>query len=306
MEQTSYSNLPFQHISHAAKDAISYIDARKKHIITPLKTRWKKFNKVCGGGIEPNCVYTIGGRSGSGKSAFVNTLETDLILLNPKEDIVILSFSFEMLSSRQVGRKISKALNQTTSDLYSAEVDLSDEMFAKAEKVSTEISNYPIYYVDTMGSVKQIADTIRYFQSTIAKNKWLVVILDHNLLVKGTSDRSVIIDLQNMFIETKKIGKTSIIQISQMNREALSLERRNNPTGHYPIDSDLSGSDSIFQSSDVVAVLACPEKLGIVSYGPNRLPVEKRIYLHFLKQREGELGILVFENELKYNNLIEM
>ena len=37
---------------------------------------------MCCGGIEPGCVYTIVGASGTGKSSFVNTLETDLIELN--------------------------------------------------------------------------------------------------------------------------------------------------------------------------------------------------------------------------------
>ena len=45
------------------------------------------------GGVEPNCIYTIAGVSGSGKSSFVNTLETDLIDLNSDEEIVVLSFS---------------------------------------------------------------------------------------------------------------------------------------------------------------------------------------------------------------------
>lgn len=44
----------------------------------------------------------------------------------------------------------------------------------------------------------------------------------------------------------------------------------------------------------------------ITAYGPQRLPVQNRIYLHFLKVREGELAILEFENDLKYNNLIEV
>ena len=50
------------------------------------------------GGIEPNAIYTIAGISGSGKSSFVNTLETDLVDLNTNEDIIVLSFSFEISS----------------------------------------------------------------------------------------------------------------------------------------------------------------------------------------------------------------
>ena len=38
----------------------------------------------------------------------------------------------------------------------------------------------------------------------------------------------------------------------------------------------------------------------------NKLSVQNKVYLHFLKVREGELAILEFENDLKYNNLIEL
>jgi uridine kinase len=48
------------------------------------------------GGIEPNVIISIAGISGSGKSSLANSLETDLIDLNPTEDIVVLSFNFEI------------------------------------------------------------------------------------------------------------------------------------------------------------------------------------------------------------------
>ena len=43
----------------------------------------------------------------------------------------------------------------------------------------------------------------------------------------------------------------------------------------------------------------------IKKYGPSRLPVDNLIYMHFLKTREGEPIILVFENNLKYNSIEE-
>lgn len=308
MEQNSYNTLMFKHISVATKEAVSYIKARKEHLIDPLKSRWPKFNYVSGGGIEPGCVYTIAGASGTGKSSFVNTLETDLIDLNPTKEVVVLSFSLEMLSSRQVGRKISNKLRKTTLDLYSSNDEISNETLMQVEESAKEIANYPIYYVDEAADVQSIADTIAYFQETIAKDKWLIVILDHILLVEGDgeSERAIISKLQRVFIKAKKVGTTSIIQLSQMNRNIETPDRINNPASHYPMRSDLSSSDSIFQGSDIVTVLSRPEILGITAYGPQRLPVQNKIYLHFLKQREGELAIIEYENNLKYNDLIEV
>jgi len=240
------------------------------------------------------------------KSAFANTLETDLIDLNPNQEIVILDFSFEMLSYRQIGRKLSNRLRKTTSELYSAEESISDSDFEKVEEATKEIKRYQIFYVDTTSTVSDIEKTIDYFHSVIANGKWLIVILDHALLVEGDTERGTIVDLQKMFLRKKKLYNTSIIQISQMNRNIETPDRINNPAMHFPLRSDLSASDAIFQASDYVVALSRPELLNITSYGSKHLPVTNKVYLHFLKVRDaGEPCILVFDNELKYGNLIE-
>ena len=307
MEQKSFNTLPFKSISEVADESLEYIRKRKDKTIVPLKTRWNKFNKVCCGGIEPNMIVTIAGGSGSGKSAFANTLETDLIDLNPDQEIVILSFSYEMLSYRQVGRKLSNKLRKTTAELYSSDQSLSNTEFNKIEEVADKIKKYPIYYIDTPGTVENMEKTIDYFHENIAKGKWLIVILDHALLVEGQgeSERGTIVDLQKMFIRKKKLSNTSIIQISQMNRNIEQPDRINNPSMHYPMRSDLAASDAIFQASDYVTALSRPELLNITAYGIDRLPVKDKVYLHFLKVRDGEPFILEFENELKYGNLVE-
>lgn len=66
MEQQYYDILPFKPISKVTEESVEYIRKRKDKTIIPLKTRWKKFNKVCCGGIEPNMIITIAGGSGSG------------------------------------------------------------------------------------------------------------------------------------------------------------------------------------------------------------------------------------------------
>ena len=119
-------------MSVVAQEAINYIAARRDHTVTSLKTRWKKFNKQCMGGIEPNTVYTIAGISGSGKSSFANLLQSDVIDLNPSEDIIVLNFSLEMVGFRQVGRTLSNKLRKTTSTLYSSETDLDEEKIGRA------------------------------------------------------------------------------------------------------------------------------------------------------------------------------
>ena len=301
--------LSFSHISVATDEAVKFIDERRKHIVESFKTRWPNFNSMCMGGIESNVVYTIAGVSGSGKSAFANMIETDIIDLNPNKDVVVLSFSFEMLSSRQVGRKLSANLKKSTSTLYSAKEDLSDEDFAQVVIASNRIKEYPIYYVDTPGSVEEIEATIARFYNDKVKGteKYFIILLDHNLLINrsGKTMLEAISDLQKVFIRVKKLPKTTVVQLSQMNRNIEAPERINNPFNHYPMRSDLSSADSIYQASDYVFCIHRPDLYGIQAYGPDRLVVKNKVYLHLLKIREGEGRNLVFDNELWKGNLRE-
>lgn len=296
-------------MSVVAQEAINYIAGRREHNIVSLKTRWNKFNRQCMGGIEPNTVYTIAGISGSGKSSMANLIQTDVIDLNPTEDVVVLTFSLEMVGFRQVGRTLSNKLRRTTSTLYSSETDLDDETFKKVIYVSNQLKEYPIYFVDSPGTPMQVEQTIRNFydQNIKGTGKHFVVIYDHALLTKQTgSVLETIADLERVFIQVKKLPLTSVIQITQMNRNIESSERINNPLGHFPMRSDLSSSDAIFQASDYVLVVHRPEILNIAEYGPNRLPTANKVYIHILKNRDaGKPCILEFENDLMYNNLIE-
>lgn len=298
--------IAYKTIAQAAKESVDYIRARKEHTIVPLKTRWNKFNKVCCGGIEPGMILTIAGISGTGKSAVANMIETDLIDLNPLQKVVVLDFSFEMVSFRSVTRKLSYRLRRTTSELYGAQNDIDEDTFKYVQEEAEKLAKYPIFYVDTPCTVLEIENTIDYFRNKFSEEWWLVVILDHTLLVEGDTERGTIVDLQKMFIRKKKLPKTSIIQLSQMNRNIEQPERINNPAMHYPLRSDLAASDALFHASDYVIVISRPELQNLSSYGIKHLPVRNKVYMHFLKVRDaGEPCILEFDNDLKYGNLIE-
>lgn len=187
-------------------------------------------------------------------------------------------------------------MKKTTSELYSADEDrntVTDDDIEQLHKHAEQLKKYPIFYVDSPGTVEEIRSTIEYFQKGAKeKKKWLVVILDHTLLTRGKageSERATLYDLQRLFMEIKKYGRTTILQISQMNREIEASERLNNPAMHYPMRRDIFGGDSVFQSSDYVIVLHRPETLGIKEYGPKHKPVENMIYMHFLN--ENLLGL---------------
>ena len=200
-------------------------------------------------------------------------------------------------------------MRQTTSELYSSVKPITDASYSAILKASKGFKEYPIYYVDTPGSVAEIEATIMNFYNTkvLPENAKFIVILDHTLLVDGSgSVLETIAALQKLFIKIKKLKNTSVIQLSQMNRNIEGSERINNNTMHYPMRSDISSADSIYQASDYVLCIHRPELLNIKEYGPNRLPVQDMIYIHILKNRDaGSSVILQYKNDLKYNNLVE-
>lgn len=307
------NKLPYVQAAQPIKEALKYIDDRRTGRSKSLKTRWSKFNKLCMGGFEPGSLYTIGGISGSGKSSFVNTLQLDLCELNDTNEFVVLNFSFEMLNEKQIGRMLSYKMQKTTNELYSANLNetnehLSDDDYNNATMYAKQIERYPLYFIDRPGTVDEIEATISYFQETF-KDKWLIVILDHTLLTKskpGADERTTLADLQRVFIKAKKIGKTTIIQLSQLNREIESVDRLQNPSMQYPTRRDIFGGESVYQASDWVLILHRPEILGITCYGVKKLPTKDMIYLHCIKAREGEPKILSFYNNLKYNSIEEI
>jgi replicative DNA helicase len=230
--------LPYIHISKAAEEILSYMDKRRTGSIHSLRTKWEKFNNLCMGGIEPNSIYTFAGVSGSGKSSFLNMLESDLFQENPKANFVVLSFNFEMMGSKQVGRKLSNVLNKTTQQLYSGLTydKLSNEDLERASAAVENIKKLPIYYVDIPGTVDDIRNTILEFSKLeFVKDKWLIITLDHTLLTKGKSgekEREILANLQYMFMEIKKFKQNTVIQLSQMNREIENTDRLNNQSMH--------------------------------------------------------------------------
>jgi replicative DNA helicase len=175
--------------------------------------------------------------------------------------------------------------------------------------VSNQLKEYPIYFIDNPDTPMQVEQTIKDFYKTYVKDKkkHFIITYDHTLLTKQVgSVLETTAELERVFIQAKKLPMTSVIQIAQMNRNIESSERINNPLSHYPMRSDLSSSDAMFQASDYVLVMHRPEILNIQEYGPNRLPTQNKIYMHMLKNRDaGKPCILEFENDLMFNNLIE-
>lgn len=305
------SKLGLVHIKDATIEAIEEIKARKDGKIFGLKTRWNKLNELIGGSIEWNNLVTIGGISGSGKSSIANELETALFDFNPKENFVVLSFNYEMSNKAQVMRKISFKTKMTTSEIKSGSRPISDAEFAKIRESALSIIDYRIYYAQKPRTPEEMIAVIREFHAwainEFGEDCGLVIMFDHTRLAKrlGIKEQEMIDSLQMSFVEVKKEAKRIIIQLTQLNRGIESQERRQDPSGHYPLRTDIFLSDSVYQSSDIVIISHRPETINLQSYGPNGYAVKDKVYIHAIKVREGEPAPIRFINNLKHNRIDE-
>ena len=313
MAERSSKVLPFIPIKDAARQELRYIKGRLDGNIKSLKTPWLSFNKAGMDGIEWGSIITIAGMSGSGKTAILNELETGLFDMNPNENFAVLSFNFEMIARRLVGRKISKGLKKTVKQIYSADLiqrekNITAEEYAKAVEYTKEIIDRPVWYVDIPGTVQEIKNTIEYFGIQMPENleRGILVTLDHSVLVKKFGEQNqleTLYELAAMFNEMKKKIKSSYVIVSQLNRNIENTERIQNKNLHYPQKSDVFGADALYQYSDVFMVTHRPEMLNLKTYGQLDLPVEGLIYWHYLKTRDGDPAVSKMRNLLHINQV---
>ncbi len=315
MADQSSKILKFIPVEEAARTELRYIKGRMDGKIKSLKTPWKKFDKAGMNGIEWGTIITLAGMSGSGKTAILNELESGLFHLNPKENFAVLSFNFEMIARRLIGRKISKKLQRTTTQIYNADTEQTDrnineEIYQKAVDYTKSIKDMPLWYVDIPGTVQEIRNTIEYFAMGMDTNidKGILVTLDHSILVKKFGEQNqmqTLYELAAMFNELKKKIKASFVIVSQLNRGIENVDRIQNKNLHYPQKSDVFGADALYQYSDVFMITHRPEMLNLRAYGPSDLAVAGIIYWHFIKTRESEPFIAKMRNNLKYNQVLD-
>lgn len=268
--------------------------------------------------------------SGSGKSITLEELKRDLIDCNKEECFEILSFEFEMLAIDQIARNLSGKINKSVMEIYSANKEyLPDSSYEEVVRKASSIRNYPIYYVDNLGTVPEIKSTIlEFIHERDLKNlkKGLIITIDHLLLTKGLTgqkEKDIVDSLMHMCVELKKRLsaeglRVMFILLSQLNREIETQERVMNPLFHYPTKNDIFAASSVYYSSDVVLILHKPAIIEGIGqfYGPPRqnypkgLPVfteEKKalIYWHIIKSRFGLNQILMMVDDFANSKVLE-
>jgi replicative DNA helicase len=306
-----HKSLGWKTIEEAAKEEFKYMQGRASGEILSMRTRFQRLNSITMDGFEWGSINTIAGMSGSGKTTWLNQLEEDFV--NPalnSQNIAVLNFNFEMKSRRLIGKKVSSHFKKSSRDLYSADgtkLD-SDSLNKIKDFLETKVITSPVFYSEISGDYEEVGDTIIDFSAKFPDKK-IIVNLDHTVLVKNKdfdSQTDKMYKLLAEFNDLKKHLEVMYFLLSQLNRDIESTDRRIRPQLHFPIKSDLFGSDATYQYSDLVFVIHRPEMLNLDAYGPDGWGVRDIVYGHAIKTRDGVPVIVRFQNDLANNSLIEI
>jgi replicative DNA helicase len=303
------------------KDALRYMKGKQQGLIPSYKTPWPKFNNATLNGLEFNTITVIGARPASGKTLMVDQIVREGFKLNPGLNIRVLQFQLEMFGRTTKLREFSSVTKETYRYLCSAEEEdivVSDDIIELCHKYAKEASKYPIDIVDESVTVKQFrTEIIEYMKeysisddSGKIKYQNTVITLDHSVLIKKDADESskqeTLANLGEVCTELKKKFPIAFILLTQLNRDTDRPERNENGKyGNYILESDIYGGDGLVQHADLVVGINRPAKRFISYYGPDRFIIEddNTLVLHWIKSRNGEVGMSFFKAEF-HNMLI--
>ena len=287
------------------KVTYNYMQKRKANELPSAITSFSQLNEYILEGIPWQNIFTIVGTSSSGKSTILESIKYDIIKNDPT--VKCLSFEFDMLVRAQILRQISKKTGLTGRQLkYVRGYEMTEEEEALMIDALKDISQMPIWNVDKSISVDSIKNDILYFvadQKLVENNNKLLVTIDYVTLTKdakGEDKKRVVDDLYDLLVTLKKdfehMGLNVLfVCLSQTNRDIFSSERVKNPSLHFPTESDIFQSSTIFNNSDIVMFSINPSRIrGIEYYGPYSDPIKQfttglpYLYWHLLKNREDE------------------
>ena len=186
-----------KHISEVNKETKKLVEDRRDGRIRPLKTPWSKLNTAIMDGIEWGTFFVLGGMSGSGKTAFASQLYRELHELNPKEEFIILFFTFEMPAAKLLLRDIIANTMLHREVILSAKGNvITPTQFASVDAYLNSIKDKDIFFIEEAKTPEDYIRICREYHKTYGKK--VVAFSDHSLLFEGENadnDRGMLVRL---------------------------------------------------------------------------------------------------------------
>ena len=306
----------YKHISTVVEETKTQMKKVRSGEIKPLFTSLQKETEYIGG-YYPSDQIIIAGRTGCGKSAKVLHDVFDFVnpSINPyyHDKLIILFDSWEMPPWRLMLRSISRNSELEVKALLDYKQRLEEERFQALLLIADKFKKYPIYLSTRSCTAIQWEENKKQAQGKFP-TKTIVNIFDHTRLVlKGSEvqEESLIHGLMLAGMRLKNNFAMINIFLSQMNRNIEVNVSRDKMGTYTPVSSDIFGSDSCFQSSDIVIALHRPGAYGVEKFeniptGIDLNDPDKQDDLLIeciLKQRDGWTGNLLMKHNLAHNKI---
>lgn len=273
-------------------ETINEIEHNQIHGIKKYSTGFENIDSILYGGIKPPSTIILGGRPGTGKTTFVNQICYNFI--KNYNEIIIIYYSLEMSYSMQARKFMSLHLN--------CEIELLESCNIEVLKTFTEdLKIKKILMINESVTTNEIESHIKE-RIEMSKNKdpiQIVIVLDHSRLITkpySKSEKDKLDDLSFKFLEFKKKYNTINFILTQLNRSSDMVEFR------LPMQSDVYGSDSLVQDSDIVWLLSKFPKNAVVD-GVTCFS-ENMFVLSTAKNRFGPEKNMFFEGQLEKNKFV--
>jgi len=283
-----------QVVDEANSRIVDAIEGRRDSYIT----RWMRINQTIES-IQESELVVIGGRPGSGKSAFANLLVQDIFNkeLNPYKSMG-LYFSLEMPAYQQVVRWYSNAHQIESKSILSSRNPIKKSVYENLRRTGHDLTSMNVLFHDISLHPKAIANTV---VDAIRRNKGfrIFLIVDHSRLVTGSDQERLRIEELVTYCHTlnNKYG-VIVILLSQMNRDIEKERDRTKMGNSLPVMADLFAASAMEQFATTILLLHRPEMYAVKKFMGE--DAKNLLAINVAKQRSGWTGAVLMRSNFPF------
>jgi replicative DNA helicase len=288
-----------RHTSEVVAEANEKISSAIAGLRNSYITRWGKLNEGIEA-IQEGEIIVIGGRPGSGKSAFANLLIQDIFdqHLNPYPTIGAY-FSLEMPAYQQIIRWYSNDRRIQSKRILSSRNPIDEATFESLKQTGEMLKRMNIMFYDVPLQPESVGNTVLDLKRR-NPGKQVILMLDHSRLVIGDPKEEEIKIRLLMEIAVRLKNEHGIITIilSQMNRDIEKERDRARMGKSLPVMADLFGASAVEQNATTVLLLHRPEMYGLETFYDQ--DAKNLLVINVAKQRDGWTGGVFLKSDFQY------
>ncbi len=208
-----------------------------------VPTPWRDINALIGG-LRPACMYVVGARPATGKTAMGLNLAVGVARTGATAAFVSLEMSEPELMKRLISQVGSVNLKRLVNNA------VADDDWPRIQRAREEIAHLPLAVLDNAAAT--VAQIRGYVRSLSRKGPVGSLTVDYVGLLQGDSSKDRRVVIGEFSRAMKLIAKEfhiPVVVLSQLNRES---EKR---MDMKPVKSDLRESGDLEQDADVVLLL---------------------------------------------------